>query len=143
MARRNRLGPVIEIAESRQQEAAKQLADLMQHQSIFQAQIEQLISYREDYKRNMLLGKKLPPPTLMDRQLFLARLNNNIGQVRQQLDNIEKNLAARMEYWQQTRAHTQALEKVVQRYQQRERTKLERRMQKEHDELASRKTQLS
>ena len=139
MARRNRLAPIIEIAETRQQEAARQLAHLMQHQTALQNQIAQLKGYREDYKKTKLLEKKLPPSTLMDRRVFLARLNENIEQLLKQLAAIDDNLASRMKYWHQTRARTQALEKVVERYQAREQSRQARQLQKEHDELASRK----
>ncbi len=140
MARRNRLDSVIEIAETRQQEAARQLAQLMQHQTMLQNQIAQMKGYREEYKNNQLMQQKLPPSRLMDRRVFLDRLNRNIELIEQQLHAIEGNLAARMQYWQQMRARTQALEKVLERYRRREQRREAERLQKEHDELAGRKT---
>lgn len=137
MAKRNRLDPVIGIAESRQEEAARQLAHLLQYQATLQQQITQLMTYREDYKRNQLLGKPLHTTTLLDRQVFLGRLNENIAALESQLATVEKNLQARMEYWKKTRARTQALEKVMARFKIQERKQLDRRMQNEHDELAT------
>jgi len=139
-AKKGRLQPVIEIAETRQEEAARQLAHMMQYQAKLEQQIVQLKTYREDYNRNQLLGQSLDTTTFHDRQLFLSRLNQNIEEIERQLQNVEKNLATRMDYWKQTRARTQALDKVMQRFRAQERRQLDHRLQKEHDEMAAQKT---
>ena len=140
MAKHKRLDPVFEIAESRQEEAARKLAHLMQYQATIKQQINQLRTYREDYKRNQLLDKSLHTSTLLDRQLFLGRLNENIAGLENQLATVEKNLLARMEYWKATRARTRALEKVMARFRLQERTTQDRRLQKEQDEQAARQS---
>lgn len=140
MAKKSRLEPVIEIAETRQEEAARQLAHMMQYQTTLQQQIVQLKTYREDYNRSQLLGQSLDTTTFHDRQLFLSRLNLNIEELERQLKTVEKNLTSRMDYWKQTRARTQALEKVMQRFRAQERQRLDRRTQTEHDEMAAQKS---
>ena len=98
------------------------------------------MTYREDYKQKQLIGKPLHTKALLDLQLFLGRLNENIGALESQLTTVEKNLQARMEYWKKTRARTQALEKVMARFKLQESKKLDRRLQHEHDELATSKS---
>lgn len=138
MAKHKRLDPVYEIAESRQEEAARKLAHLMQYQAAIKQQINQLRTYREDYKRNQILDKSLHTTTLLDRQVFLGRLNESIAGLEDQLATVEKNLLARMEYWKATRARTRALDKVMTRFRLEERKRQERHQQKEQDEQAAR-----
>ena len=133
----HRLDPVIEIAENRQQEAARQLAGLMQHQDVLSKQTLQLINYRDDYKKNWFESKKLSSSNLVDHQLFLSRLNTNIEIAATQLQTIKKSLKVKMDYWQQTRTMSRALEKLVERYQAKERVNHYRQLQKEQDEQAS------
>ncbi len=132
-----RLAPVIEIAENRQQEAARQLAALMQHQDTLGEQMLQLINYRDDYKQNWFKGKQLSSSNLVDHQLFLSRLNTNIETIITQLKIVEKNLKIKMGHWQQTRTMSGALEKLVERYRAKELANHYSQLQKEQDEQAS------
>lgn len=139
-SRHKRFVPVVEIAESRQEEAAKKLAHLMQYRTELQHQVNQLKTYREDYKRNQLLGIPLHTTNLRDRQIFLGRLNDNIAGLEEQLATVEKNLLSRMEYWKSARARTKALDKVMTRFKLQEKQQQDRRAQKEHDEQAARQS---
>ncbi len=133
-----RLNSVVGIAANRQQEAARQLAELMRRQDELCKQMLQLINYRDDYKRNWFDNKQLSPPKLVDHQLFISRLNTNIERAGSQLKAIEKNLKTKMDYWQQTRTMSRALEKLVERYQAQELANHYQQLQKEQDEHASR-----
>ncbi len=138
MTKPHRLDPIIDIAESKENDAARELARITSSRNIVRKQIQQLKSYRGEYKQSAVVGKNHTQATFADTQLFLGRLNSSIRAVEQQLEQIEERHAKLTIEWEKSRAKTRSLEKVVEKHNKADfhhRSKIE---QKELDEVAGR-----
>ncbi|MCB1754138.1 MAG: flagellar export protein FliJ [Gammaproteobacteria bacterium] len=124
------------IAESREKDAARRLAELMQVRGQVIDQLSQLKAYREEYQQSALLGKNHSNATFADTQLFLNRLNKSIAAVEEQLEQVEKRQLKLAKNWQQSRAWTRSLETLVERDQRRDQARRDRNEQKEHDDIS-------
>ncbi|WJW74571.1 flagellar export protein FliJ [Thiohalobacter sp. IOR34] len=138
MSRSRRMRPVVEVADRREQQAARILGEARRRLQEEEAKLAQLIEYHADYARRLEAGSgaSLSAARLQDFRLFLDRLAQAIRQQRerierQRLDCEEKRLA-----WLATRSRSQALDKVVERYQREEQKAAARREQRESDEQA-------
>ena len=133
---KKRLKPVISVAESREKTAANELSEAISKRDYVKEQISQLKDYRDEYKRSAILEKTHTRETFADTQLFLTRLNNSIELMENQLQQLDKNHAAVLKNWKESRAWTKSLEKVVDRHEKAEAGKQRQREQKDMDEIA-------
>ncbi|HBR96119.1 MAG TPA: hypothetical protein DD979_01910 [Gammaproteobacteria bacterium] len=138
MSTQNRLEPLVDIAESREQQDARKLAKITETRNALRAQMTQLMTYRDDYKTSAVLGKSQTRATFTDTQVFLARLNRSIALVEEQLQQAEAQRQVLTQQWEQSRMKTRSLEKVVEMQCDAEFTRRVRVEQKEQDEIAGR-----
>lgn len=140
MTRSKRMTPVVKVAESREQAAARVLGEARQRLEQQQRKLEELTTYRDQYSLEFqqCSGQGMGVARLQDFRLFLARLNEAIEQQRRLVERCQQDCERRRLQWVATRTRTQALGKVVDRYQREEQRVAERREQRDSDERAQR-----
>ena len=139
-SRAARLAPVIDMAESAEREAARQLGRCQAALSQAEAKLGELERYRNDYQQQWLnAGRQgVSGQWLMNYQRFLSQLETAIGQQSQSVDWNRNNLNKARELWQQRYARLEGLRKLVQRYLDEARLAEDKREQKLLDELSQR-----
>ena len=140
MTRSKRMTPVVKVAENREQAAARLLGEARQRLEQQQRKLEELTTYRDQYSREFqhCSGQGMGVARLQDFRLFLARLNQAIEQQQRVVERCRQDCERQRLNWVDSRTRTQALGKVVDRYQREERHQAERREQHETDERAQR-----
>lgn len=140
MTRSRRMQPVQRVAHNREQSAVQKLGQSQQYLAAQQAKLDELRSYRDQYTKDFEAsgGAGLGATRLRDYRVFLSRLNEAICQQETLLAQCSCQHEETRRQWIQTRTHSQAIDKVVQRFHAEEQRQQERREQKEQDEHAAR-----
>lgn len=135
--RSKRMQPIARHAEQVQQQAVQVYVTAQQAVVDAQLQLEQLLEYRIEYSsRRTRNGMSIQQ--LRDYQYFLSKLNLSIEQAHQQIEFKKNSCEKQRQAWLKTRARSKALDSVIEKYKQQERTIALRIEQKEQDEYASR-----
>jgi flagellar protein FliJ len=139
-SRAARLGPVIEMAERAEREAALQLGHSQGLLRQAEVQLGNLERYRGDYQQQWITeGQRgVSGQWLMNYQRFLSQLETAIGQQRTSVDWHRANMDKVRVVWQQRYARLEGLRKLVKRYQDEARLAEDKREQKLLDELSQR-----
>jgi flagellar FliJ protein len=139
-SRAARLGPVIDMAERAEREAARQMGECQTALDKVQAQLGALERYRGDYQQQWINEGKngVSGQWLMNYQRFLSQLETAIAQQMQSVKWHRDNVDKARENWQQRYARLEGLRKLVQRYLDEARAAEDKREQKLLDELAQR-----
>ena len=140
MTRSKRMNPVVKVAESREQAAARILGEAQQQLTRQEQRLDELMAYRDQYSQQFQQssGMGMGVARLQDYRVFLARLNEAIEQQKQVIVRCRQDCERQRCHWLSSRTRTQALGKVVERYQREERRAVERREQHDSDERAQR-----
>ncbi|WP_394238576.1 flagellar export protein FliJ [Pseudomonas anguilliseptica] len=139
-SRAARLGPVVDMAERAEREAALQLGRYQGLLRQAEVQLGDLERYRGDYQQQWISeGQRgVSGQWLMNYQRFLTQLETAIGQQRNSVDWHRSNMEKVREVWQQRYARLEGLRKLVKRYQDEARLAEDKREQKLLDELSQR-----
>lgn len=129
------------IAKSREQNAARILGQKRKHLVEQQNQLDELLSYREDYAKNFHVtgATGLNARQLSEYRVFLEKLNMAIIQQRERIKQASDDCDLFQESWMKTRTHSKALDKVVEKNKIIERKEQDK---KEQHDLDERVTQL-
>lgn len=131
-----RLKPLQDLAESREQDAAERFA---RHKQALEAQEQRLAdlqNYQADYRAQM--SGAMSPSLLRNRQDFMSRLNDAVRQQGEQVTKARHAYELERQRWVEARGETQVLDKLEQNYQAQAAKRGLRREQFELDELAAR-----
>ncbi len=141
MVRSERMRPVARLAETKESEAAKALADATARLAEQQQRLDDLTAYRDEYTARFkeTSGLGVSAARFQQFQRFLASLGEAIEQQRRVVDSARRLLEERRRLWQGARSKTKALESVVEKYQQEEALAAGRKEQKEIDDLVQAK----
>ncbi|MDH5517303.1 MAG: flagellar export protein FliJ [Gammaproteobacteria bacterium] len=144
MKRSNKLKPVASHAKNQEQEAARIFAEAQKRVTDSENQLQQLENFRAEYlmKYQSLSQQKGSMSKLLDYQAFLAKLNQGIGQASHTIKLCCQQRDVLKQQWVQRRTRCQALEAVVEKYQQAERKKESYQEQLEQEELAQQRFHL-
>ncbi len=136
MLKSKRLKPVIKIAQNREDDAALVLNEYRKVMDQQEAKLIELRQYHTEYTQRLNDNGRngLNIAQINDYRHFIARLVVAVKQQEVQLASCEVQLKEKHDAWMQTRVHHQALDKVVDRYQQQEHQESEKREQSESDE---------
>lgn len=139
-SRAARLGPVVDMAERAEREAALQLGHAQGLLRQAEVQLGDLERYRGDYQQQWINeGQRgVSGQWLMNYQRFLTQLETAIGQQRNSVDWHRANMDKVRDVWQQRYARLEGLRKLVKRYQDEARMAEDKREQKLLDELSQR-----
>jgi flagellar FliJ protein len=140
MTRSKRMQSVQHLAHNREQDAVRKLGESQQYLDAQQIKLQELRAYRDEYAKAFESsgGAGLDALRIQEYRAFLGRLNQAI----QQQETVIAQCSARHEQtrrqWLATHSHSQAIDKVLERYRQQERKQEERKEQQELDERACR-----
>lgn len=134
MTRSKRMQSVVEVTANREREAARRLGDAQKRVEAAEQRLQELLLYRDDYTQQFANGASLTAARLQDYRIFLGRLNQAVDQQLQLLERARQDCEAQRRRWMDIHTRTQALDKVVSRYRDEERSDNERREQKESDQ---------
>ncbi len=140
MTRSKRMKPVVKVAEGREQAAARVMGEAQRQLQAQEDKLQELITYRAQYTEQFQVsgGAGLGAARLQDYRVFLSRLNQAIEQQHVRIAQCQQDCERQRSNWMATRTRSQALDKVVERYQREERRADDRREQNETDERAQR-----
>jgi flagellar FliJ protein len=136
MVQSKRLRPVHRVAESREQTAAKELGDSQRYVHEQEQRLEELRRYHAEYLERFHSAAKMGMSAmqLQEYRAFLAKLERAIKEqehIIQDGRNVQK---FKKDNWQQKHVRTQALGKVIDRYQKAETKAQDKIEQKESDD---------
>lgn len=135
-----RLKPVSEIADARERDAARHMGAqqgiLDQHEN----KLVELIKYRSEYSEKMVAagGNGISAGQMQDYSSFIRRLDEAIVFQRSQIELAIRQLEIKQREWRVMHTRSEALNKVVSRYQTAEIREQDKREQNESDERAQR-----
>lgn len=138
--RAQRLLPVIDMAQTAEQEAAAKLRQYQAALQQAQQQLQNLEHYRDDYQQQWIdKGQTgVSGQWLMNYQRFLSQLEVAIEQQQKSLAWHENNVRSSQMVWQQAYARLEGLRKLVQRYREEAQKAADKQEQKLLDEMAQR-----
>lgn len=142
MTRSETLGSVARLAGDREQQAAVRLAEAQAALDARLVRLEELERYRRDYVAGVSQGAAGAMGGLRETRLFIARLQQAIGQQEALVKQARGQLELARAQWLAQRRHAEALSKVMadaRLEEQRERLLAD---QRELDEIASRSAAL-
>ncbi len=135
----HRLVPLQQIADSREDEAARRLIDVQRQVAERETRLQELIDYRSEYEQRRVGST---PQLLMNARQFIARLREAEAFQRQLVEQARQELATERGRWLSRRREVGTLEQLAEIYRERERRMEARRAQNGMDEHASRQHQL-
>jgi len=143
MKRSKRLKPVVRVAESREQQAARALGVAQARLTQARQQLAELQHYRDDYRQRFQQAGAtgMGATQLADYQQFLHKLGQAIEQQAQQVAQASREAEAKRALWFTSRGKVRMLDTVVARYQAVEERQAARQEQREQDERAQRGSQ--
>ncbi len=140
MKKSKRLKPVVRVAESREQQAARALGTAQTRLAQAQQQLQELQCYRDDYRQGFQQAGAagMGAAQLADYQQFLHKLGQAIEQQGQQIAQATQEVEAKRALWFASRGKVRMLDTVVARYQAIEEQQAARQEQREQDERSQR-----
>lgn len=137
-----RLQPLVRLAESKEQEAARVLGVYQHRLQEEQTKLGQLTTYREEYAEQFQRAgyAGMSVARMQDYRMMLARLDQAIEEQRKAVVRAENAVEEKRQIWLQTRGRTQALGKATARYRAQEARADEHKEQKDSDERSQRKS---
>jgi len=130
------LQAAVQVAQSREDMAAKLLAEFQQRIIEQQTRLQQLLLFRGEYAtqfQNEGCGG-ISPRRFQNYAAFLNNLDQGITQSRQQLERLQQELQHKRQVWVQTHARTKALEEVIERDRKVQLRREDHREQRDNDE---------
>jgi len=136
MSRSKHLDSVARLMESRKHDAARRLGLSRQHRNKQHQRLQELIAYRTEYMSDFqhTVQAGMSALSLQDYHQFLSRLNHAIQRQKQTVEVAEREQALAKQAWLDSRSHSQAITKVIDRYRCKEQYERGKREQRESDE---------
>lgn len=140
MTRSKRMQPVQRVAQGREEDAVRKLGQSQQYLDAQKAKLEELRAYRDQYALDFeaSAGSGLDALRIQDYRTFLNRLGDAIRQQEALIQQCIAHHEHTRKAWVESRSHSQAIDKVVDRYQVEERRQRDHKEQQEQDERAQR-----
>ena len=140
MTRSQRLHPVVEHTDKKEQRALQEVAVSQNLLEIEQARQVQLQNYKLEYleKKKCDIGV-FTPHELQEFNRFLQQLDQTIERQMEVVELRQQELSQKRQLWNAMRIDSKKMHKVVEKLQQQEFVEQERKEQKELDEFAQRK----
>jgi len=138
--RSERLRSIQQVAENREQEAARELGRARAKVEESESRLKELVAFREEYTKNFLASAAtgMEMSRLLEYQRFLGRIDQAVDHQKTVIEQAKSVYMRRQQAWGYLRGRVLALEKVAERYRQQERVQVDRKEQKEIDERAQR-----
>lgn len=143
MAKPFSLQPLLEIMQTRADEATRRLGQLIAEEQNAKSRLQLLEQYRAEYAGRFAeaAGRGLSPLAWRNFQDFIGRIDEAITQQRSVVSNSERNTSNGQAHWQAQNKKLKAIDTLSERHDARERYREGKVEQKEQDEFAARKAQ--
>lgn len=131
------LQAAVQVAQSREDEAVKLLAESQQRLVQQQNQLRQLLLFRGEYAiqfQNEGSSGGITARQFQNYAAFLNGLDQGIAQSQHQLDRLQHELQRKRQDWVRMRAKTKALKEVIERDRQARLWQQDQREQRDSDE---------
>ncbi|MEL7448122.1 MAG: flagellar export protein FliJ [Pseudomonadota bacterium] len=140
MSSSKRLRPVVDHAESQENQQHQKLLQATAQLRAAEQQLAQLQDYRRSYTAGSASGdaSALGSVGWRDRHVFLSRLNEAVSQQQARVGEHQQIVERERQRWVDCRVRAQSLQKVVDKREQRERAAELRREQAAVDETSAR-----
>lgn len=141
MNRLKRLTPIMDLADTRENEAAQAFGQSQQKLDQARKGLSSLKSFRENYaERFQQSGNQgLGVQQLTEYRAFLSKINVAIGEQEKVVQLAEAELLARKAAWEDAHRHTLGMQKIMDKLRTEETWQEQKREQLELDERASRR----
>lgn len=141
MAQPFTLQPLLELMQTRTDEATRKLGQLIAAEQNAKSRLQMLEQYREEYAQRLreATAQGITQQTLRNYQDFLARIDEAIAQQRAAVQASERSTAAGQEYWKAQNKRLKAIDTLSVRHDARERYRENKQDQKLQDEFSTRK----
>ena len=141
MAQPFSLQPLLEIMQSRIDEATRKLGQLIAAEQSQKSRLQMLEQYREEYAQRLreVTAQGVTRLVLHNYQDFLGRIDEAIKQQRIEVANSEKGTKQGQEQWQAQNKQLKAIDTLSLRHDARERYRENKQEQKLQDEFTTRK----
>jgi flagellar FliJ protein len=135
------LQPLLEIMQTRTDEATRRLGQLIAAEQNQRSRLQMLEQYREEYAQRLreATAEGVTRLILRNYQDFLARIDEAISQQRIVVGNSENSTRAGQNHWREQSPRLKAIDTLSQRHDARERYRENRQEQKLQDEFSTRK----
>jgi len=135
-----RIKSIADIAKNRELSAAQVLGQKRQFLQQQRGRLDELITYRQEYSHRFETSgnEGFNARQLNEFRTFFNKLNQAIVQQRDLISHLDKECHVCQENWMSKRVNSQAIGKVVEKYQHREICEQEKREQLDLDERAQR-----
>lgn len=132
-----RLKDVVAYAQSKEREAARSLAAVMQKRSMEEERLAELTTYLQEYT-NIAAPEALAVPVtqIRNNRVFIGQLQHALSHQEDRLETIADHVSRHIQCWQKAKADLRRLDKLMERYRHREQKAMERAGQVEMDEMA-------
>ena len=139
MPRRFPLQPLLDLAQSHADEAAKQLHALRVKWQQAEDKLQELTGYREDYRARLLQATKrgLSVASWRDFQLFLDKLESAIRQQREEVAHCKTRWESGQREWLARQRKVKAFDTLAQRHVRSEERREAKKEQRDLDEFAA------
>lgn len=141
MAQPFSLQPLLEVMQTRTDEATRKLGQLIAAEQNQRSRLQMLEDYRAEYAQRMseATAQGVTRLVLHNYQDFLARIDQAIEQQRLTVMDSENSTKAGQEHWKNQNKQLKAIDTLSLRHDARERYKEGKQEQKQQDEFSSRK----
>ncbi|MCL2346472.1 MAG: flagellar export protein FliJ [Desulfobulbus sp.] len=141
MAQPFTLQPLLDLMQTRADEATRQLGLLIAAEQNQRSRLEMLVQYRSEYAQQLhdASANGVTRQIMRNYQDFLARIDAAITQQSAVVDESERSTQAGQEHWQKQNTRLKAIDALSQRHDARERYREGRQEQKLLDEFSTRK----
>ncbi len=141
MAQPFSLQPLLELMQTRTDEATRALGKLIAAEQNQRSRLQMLEQYREEYAQRLRenIAQGITRLVMLNYQDFLARIDEAIEQQRLAVRSSEQSTRAGQEHWQQQNKQLKAIDTLSQRHDARERYRENKQEQKLQDEFSTRK----
>lgn len=133
MMQSKRMQPLQQLADIRQDDAARQLVEAQRQHADRQARLVELSRYREDYERQATAAT---PQLIRNRQAFLDRLRDAERFQQQLVEQARRGVDECRAHWLMQQRGSRTVAQLTACYLQREQREDARREQKQLDEFA-------
>jgi flagellar FliJ protein len=135
------LQPLLDVMQTRTDEATRKLGKLIAAEQSQRSRLQMLEQYREEYAQRLREAtmQGVTRFVLLNYQDFLARIDEAIEQQRMAVENSELSTKAGQDHWQAQNKQLKAIDTLSLRHDARERYRENKQDQKLQDEFSSRK----
>ncbi|MFC4727327.1 flagellar export protein FliJ [Coralloluteibacterium thermophilus] len=135
-----RMQPLLDRAKEREDRLARELAEQQRRQAEQEGRLEELRRYAEEYAQ---AGQGTVAPALLaNRYAFVARIDHAITQQRQNVDRSRERVDIERARLMMASRDAKVMEKLAASYRADEAREVEKRLQREMDDLAARGVRL-